>query len=411
MFTVHLAWRYAFSKSNRHRNAALVIMAGIAVGMLAIIIMLSLMNSLQEELLEQVKSIESFHLQVSFPVADATSLKVADVAGKLEGAAHVVQVHPYVNTQVLVQDVESNRYLTARLRLVDDAIWHSDNPFSRQTRIVGGTVGGEGNVSLGSVLALKLAWQPGDTMRMTILASGRAVVLAPMTVELKGTGAFVSGLPEFDESTMIGELSPLEAAIGPKRILYGLYLDEQTIDRQASVVRDIKAMYPTATVRTWQQVNSAFHSALMLEKVLMYLFLFFMFVILGVNMRNASSRLLHAKQRELAILRAVGSGHSDATRILLGQAAIVTLIGEVFGVAGGVLLGKHIGRVFGWMNSLQYLFTRQNNLLLSYPFTTTIRASEVVVIFLSVLALSLGFTYLGCRRTLHKEPMEMLYHD
>jgi lipoprotein-releasing system permease protein len=149
----------------------------------------------------------------------------------------------------------------------------------------------------------------------------------------------------------------------------------------------------------------------MLEKVLMYVFLFFMFIILGVNMKNAASRLLHVKQRELAILRAVGARRRFATGVFLGQTAIVTIIGETIGVVGGLLLGTHIGAVFSFFNSVQYVFTQRDNVLLSYPFTTQVRSAEVTVIVISVLLLSLLFTYIGCRRLLRREPMEMLYHD
>ena len=203
----------------------------------------------------------------------------------------------------------------------------------------------------------------------------------------------------------------LADSIGLNRVLYGLYLDGRSVDRSEQVVSGIGQLYPQAIVRTWQEVNSAFYSALMLEKVLMYLFLFFMFIILGVNMKNASSRLLHVKQRELAILRAVGARKKLAARVFLGQTFMVTLLGEAIGILGGVLVGTHISGVFSLINTFQYFFTRRDNLLLSYPFSTQVRPVEIVVIAISVLFLSLVFTYLGCRRLLRREPMEMLYHD
>lgn len=411
MFTLRLAWRYAFSRSNRHRNASLVIMGGIAVGMLAIVIMLSLMNSLQSDLLDQVKSVESFHIQVSFPATDLPGESVEEIRAQLAELAHVTQVFPHINTQVLVQDSASGRSTTARLRIVDSSIWMTDNPFASVTRMIRGSFPLEDETALGVSLGMKLAAQVGDELRMTVLVSGKTVVLAPATVRMTVSGIYRTALPEFDSSTLITDIDPLLDSIGQKRVLYGIYLDNQSVDRGAAVVDEISRLYPTATVRTWQQVNSAFYSALTLEKILMYLFLFFMFVILGVNMKNASSRLLHAKMRELAILRAVGSGRSLATRVFLGQAVLVTIIGEIVGVASGIVLGKHIGKVFSWLNSLQYVVTGRNNVLLSYPFATQVKPLEVVTIFVSVLILSLCFTYVGCRRMLGKEPMEMLYHD
>lgn len=411
MVSLKLAWRYAFSRSNRHRSAMFVIMMGIAVGMMAIIIMLSLMNSLQSDLLDQVKSIESFHLQLSFPPDAIPDRSLDEISSDLKGINGVTHVFPYVNTQVLLQNPTTDRSTTARLRMVDSNIWLEENPFSERVRLTIGEVPKGDGIAVGSTLALSLGLHRGETARMTVLASGKAVVLAPMTLSVTHEGTFRSGLPEFDSSTAIIDLDSLVEHIGPGRLLYGLYLEPKSMDRSNSVVDEILQYYPQATVRTWQQVNSAFYSALTLEKILMYLFLFFMFIILGVNMKNASSRLLYVKQRELAILRAVGAKKRLATQVFLGQTAIVTLMGELLGVVGGVVVGTHITAVFSWINDVQYLFTGRDNLLLSYPFETQVRPVEVLVIAILVLILSLIFTYGGCRRLLRREPMEMLYHD
>lgn len=411
MVTLKLAWRYAFSRSNRHRSAMFVIMFGIAVGMLAIIIMLSLMNSLQSDLLDQVKSVESFHLQMVFPPDNIPDLAIGDVVSTLASIDHVTHVFPHVNTQVLLQNVSSDRSTTARLRIVDSSIWDEGNPFSQRAHLLAGTVAQGSNMVLGTTLAITLGMRSVSDVKMTLLASGKAVVLAPMTISVGHGGTFVTGLPEFDSSTVMMDLDALVDNIGANRLVYGLYLDDATVDHAGKVVQQILDKFPDATVRTWQQVNSAFYSALMLEKVLMYVFLFFMFIILGVNMKNAASRLLHVKQRELAILRAVGARRRFATGVFLGQTAIVTIIGETIGVVGGLLLGTHIGAVFSFFNSVQYVFTQRDNVLLSYPFTTQVRSAEVTVIVISVLLLSLLFTYIGCRRLLRREPMEMLYHD
>ena len=411
MFSLRLAWRYAFSRSNRHRSASLVIVAGIAVGMLALIIMLSLMNSLQSELLEQVKSVESFHIQVSFPLSGTSERSIELIAQEIGELEQVRQVFPHVNTQVLIQHPTNNRSTTARLRIIDSNVWTTDNPFSDRARMLRGSYPGASQVVVSSSMATKLGAHMGDQLRMTVLVAGRAIVLAPTTITMEVGGLFRTGLPEFDLSTVITDIEPLASAVGLKRVVFGLYLEPRVADRPNSVVRELEQRYPDATVIGWQQANSAFYSALMLEKLLMYLFLFFMFIILGVNMKNASSRLLHTKQRELAILRALGARRNSATRIFLGQAAMITIIGESVGVAAGLMLGRHIGTVFSWMNRIQIAFTGRDNLLLSYPFTTDVRPLEVVAIYIGVLVLSLGFTYLGCRRMLGKEPMEILYHD
>lgn len=411
MFTLRLAWRYAFSKSNRHRHATMVILSGIAVGMMALVIMLSLMNSLQSELLEQVRSIESFHVQVSFPANNDDIHAIDDVTARLNSVGSVTHVFPYINTQVLVQHANSGRSATARLRIIDSSIWVGDNPFATRAGLMSGSLPGPKEIAVGTSLATKLGARNADSLSITLLVAGRAVVLAPATFEAKVSGLFRSGLPEFDASTIITDVDPLMQQVGPKRIVYGLYLKPDAVNRPFTVQKEIEKLFPGAIVRSWQEVNSAFYSALLLEKLLMYVFLLFMFIILGVNMKNASSRLLHAKMRELAILRAIGSARRLASRVFLGQAAIITVLGELAGIFAALFLGNNIERVFSFLNHVQYVFTGRNNMLLAYPFVTQVRPIEVLSIALIVLLLSLAFTYIGCRRMLGKEPMEILYHD
>ena len=196
MFSLKLAWRYAFSQSNRHRSAMFIIMFGIAVGMMAIIIMLSLMNSLQSDLLDQVKSVESFHLQVTFPPDAIPDMSVHEVATALQSIAQVEEVFPHVNTQVLLQNTITDKSTTARLRIIDSRIWQEGNPFSDRAILLSGSAPKDAEVAVGSGLAISLGIRSQSEINMTVLASGRAVVLAPMTIPITPVGIFRTGLPD-----------------------------------------------------------------------------------------------------------------------------------------------------------------------------------------------------------------------
>ncbi|MFA6706595.1 MAG: ABC transporter permease, partial [Sphaerochaetaceae bacterium] len=100
-------WRYAFSRGNRHRKANIAILLGIMVGMAALITILSLMNSLQDDLIEQVRSVESFHIQAVFD-SDEVALKGYDaIIEALEAIEHVSYARPFIDIQALVQNKSS----------------------------------------------------------------------------------------------------------------------------------------------------------------------------------------------------------------------------------------------------------------------------------------------------------------
>jgi len=411
MFVGKLSWRYAFSRSNRHRTASFVIMLGIAIGMMAIVTILALMNSLQFELLDQVKSIESFHLQVTLSPEEAKAENWEAVARKLGSLAHVTEVVPFIDTQVLVQDLSSKKSATARLRAVPVGLWSADNPFSRDAFFLTGRPPSQDRIAVGYMLGASLALRLDDNLSITVLREGQTATLAPFTVSMQTSGLFRTSLAEFDSSTLLGDIEQFASILGANRIVYGLYLDVQKMDKAGTVIDAVSEMYPKSGVKTWQQLNNAFYSALMLEKALMYLFLFFMFVIIGVNIRNASARLLFVKKREIAILRAMGARRRETSAVFLLQAVMITALGEIVGIAAGLFISLHINKVFSWGNTLLFRFTGRNNPLLSYPFNTMVKGGEVVLVAAIVLLLAVLFSYFGCRRLLQEEPMEMLYHE
>ena len=411
MFVLRLAWRYAFSRSNRHRTASFVIMLGIAIGMTAIITILALMNSLQSELLEQVRSVESFHMQVVMNTPQVDDVDYMDIIPKLQNLDLVESVFPFIDTQVLVQDNSSRKSTTARLRLLPQTIWSQGNAFSDNAYILVGDAQSEGQVLIGYSLAAALSLRLDDELSITLLREGQTATLAPFTLGVGTAGLFRTTLAEFDTSTLLGELSQFSAILGTKNIIYGLYLKELGPRAVERAREQIQELFPNARILTWQQLNNAFYSALLLEKTLMYLFLFFMFVILGVNIRNASARLLFVKRKELAIQRAMGSRRRQTTVVFILQAVVITALGEIVGIFAGLFVSANINKVFSWINTMQFAFTGRNNPLLSYPFVTLVKKEEVFIVAVSVLLLAMSFAYLGCRRLLKEEPMEMLYHE
>lgn len=410
-FAGWLSWRYAFSRSNRHRTASFVIMLGIAVGMAAIITILSLMDSLQADLLDQIKSVESFHLQVENVTGGSTSQTVTQIVELLEELPFVESVVPFIDTKILVQNRSSNRSTTARLRVIPEKFWQMDTPFKHQLVSIAGNPPSEVSISLGYYLYSSLASRIGDNLDITLLRPGKTAVLAPFTLSVTLGGLFQTGLSDFDSNTVFADYSAFSAVVEADKVVLGLYLDEQHMDNSQIVIESIKERLPEARVKTWQQLNNAFYSALMLEKTIMYLFLFFMFIIIGVNIKNATSRLLFVKKREVAILRAIGAERRMTSSVFILQALMIAAAGQTVGIATGLAISTNIGKILPWLNDVQYHITHKNSPLLMYPFKTTVDGWEILAVVLFVFSITVFFAFIGSHRLLKKEPMEILYHE
>ncbi|MFA5468985.1 MAG: ABC transporter permease, partial [Sphaerochaetaceae bacterium] len=279
-----IAYRYAFSKGNRHRSASLVIMVGLAIGMAALITLLALMNNLQHDLLEQVKSIESFHLQLSVASEEG---ELEAIKGAIKATAGVESTFAFVNTQVMVANPSNQNSSTGRLRVVDPAIWESANPFSDHLFLIAGNYPeGAEEIALSNAMAQSLKCRVGEELNVTLLVPGRTAPLAPATLKFRVSAIYSTSLREFDESTLLTSSEQLLKRLGLKRTTFGIFLKEGSVDKSHNVITELTKRVPEATIMSWQQLNSAFYSALTLEKIMMYLFLSFMFFILGVNMKS-----------------------------------------------------------------------------------------------------------------------------
>ena len=404
-------WRYAFSRGNRHRKANIAILLGIMVGMAALITILSLMNSLQDDLIEQVRSVESFHIQAVFD-SDEVALKGYDaIIEALEAIEHVSYARPFIDIQALVQNKSSRRSTTVRLRALLPSIWDDASDFNHMAKIIDGSKQTKDGIVFGSTVASALALRVSDDIAITFLRPGRTATLAPYSLSLTARGTFTTELAEYDGSTAIADFEAILAQSGVSDVRFGIFVDKAYVDRLDPILHTIRQNFERVELNTWQELNEAFYSALLLEKILMYIFLISIFFIIGVNIRNASGRLLFHKRREAAMMRALGAKKRTVSAIFLLQGTLIAFLGVLLGTGTGIALSYNITTVFSWLNTLQRIFSGYSSSLLAYPFSITIRTGEVLLAGIIVICLACINSYFGIRRMLQTEPMEILYHE
>jgi len=350
MVEAAVCWRYAFSKSNNHRSASITIMIGIAIGTIALLLMAGLLGVLQFDVLDAMRTIESFHLQLT---VDASSSKdPQQIVALIKSFDEVTHVYPYADAQLIVQLERNNRSQTARLRYVDPAYLQEENPFTTNARLLAGTYPESLEIAMGSHLAASIDAHLGDQLRITYLGEGQSAVLSAAVQTVTVAGLFATDVDQFNRTTVLTTSSQIGLRIGSKRLVYGIYVSPKALGHTAKLAKDLQQSIPGSTVISWQEANRALYSALLLEKMLMYLFLLFMFIILGVHMKHASLRLLQAKKRELAILRALGMSKKSLYVITIGQNMVVTVLGLLLGVVAAFVLAHFISPLFRGIDTL-----------------------------------------------------------
>ena len=396
MFGLKTSFRYAFSRTRGQRTTSIMIMVGIAVGLVALLVISAVMNGLQNAQMDQLRNLESFDLIVSSGKLSADDVKSID---------GVDTAFRFLETNVLVVDKTSETSISARVRAYDSYAYQSSR-MSESLFMSSDVPSSFEGLLVSFSMTRSLNLRSNDDIKVTFLKPGRTATIVPYTATMSIGGYFSSKMTEFSSSTAFMDYERLASIIGEDTSKVGVYVS----GNQNKVVEAIMALDPEAQVITWQEYNKALYSALMLEKTLMYVFLAFMFLIICVNLKNSTRRLLSNKQKEGAMLRAVGCSRTFVNSVFLGQGIVICLLGEIIGVITGKIVILNIQNILALVDKIVRLFTGNSTVLTQIPFNAAIGNGEIAIVCLFVFALSLLFTSIGCRKIYRSEIMEVILH-
>jgi lipoprotein-releasing system permease protein len=387
MFRLKVAFRYAFSKIRRQRLTSVFICLGIAAGIFAMFLIMSIMNGLQSKQIETLRSVESFDI-----IVWNTSLKPEDIE-QIDG---IDRVFEFAETPVLINNLNSSSSVSARIRAYDPS-------FFDYRRVRGNFTSypiAETGISLSYNIASSLKFLGGSNFEITFLRPGKTATIVPYTQSIDVTAYYGSALTEFNDSTVLTSLDTYKSILGERNIGLGIFCSS-SVEKIAKAIQDKDS---NAEVITWKQYNNAVYGALVLEKAIMYVFLSFMFLIICVNLRNSTRRLIDSRQIEGAMLRALGCRRGDIRTIFVLQGLVICIIGEAIGTLFGLLALNNMDSILDFIGKVSgsYLF-------MSSMIEPSLSTVEITVILCAVLLLGFIYTYAGCRKVFRSEIMEVIY--
>ena len=394
MFRFRTAFRYAFSKTRGHRVTSIMILVGIAIGLIALLVISAVMNGLQNAQMDQLRNLESFDL-----IVKSDSLNTEDIRS-LNG---VDQAFRFIETNALIVDETSENSQSIRIRAFDGDIFEAQR-FAKSLTLISGSKDNMAGLLFSYTTRSRIGISYSDSIKMTFLRRGKTATIVPYSSHLPVSGFFSSKMSEFSSSTAFMDYSILSGIIGTEESKIAVYVS----GNQKTVVQSIRNLDPNADIITWQEYNKALYSALMLEKTLMYVFLAFMFLIICVNLKNSTRRLLSNKQKEGAMLRALGCSRRSVNAIFLGQGLVISVLGEILGVILGKILIANLQNVLKLVDNVVYAVSGSRTVLTQIPFNASIGGLETAIVCLFIFLLSLLFTLIGCRRIYRSEIMEVI---
>ncbi|MDD5296316.1 MAG: lipoprotein-releasing ABC transporter permease subunit [Rhodocyclaceae bacterium] len=320
---------------------SLVSMLGIALGVAALIVVLSVMNGFQKELRTRILSVAS-HVQVTGLDGDLAGWpQVAEAASK---HPDVRAAAPYVAAQGMLSFDQDVRGVMVRGVLPETEEKVAD--FNRHMKAgnLSSLKPGEFGIILGADLARNLQVRTGD--RVTLIAPQGLVTPAAILPRLKQfrvVGVFEAGMYEYDAGLALIHMQDAQILYRLGDKVSGVRLKLGDLFQAPRVARELARSLPgDYLVSDWTKSHANFFRAVQIEKNMMFIILLLIVAVAAFNIVSTLVMAVTDKQADIAILRTLGASPRSIMQIFIVQGALIGVIGLAAGVFFGVLLALNV---------------------------------------------------------------------
>lgn len=340
-----LGWRYTRAGRATRRNGFIsfisgVSMLGIALGVAALIIVLSVMNGFQKEVRDRMLGVIS-HIEVFAPNGAALA-DTATTLAEIKGNPQVVGAATFISAQALLARGEDMK--GTLVRGIDPALEGEVTDLaaasvSTLARLVPGQFG----VVLGGELARALGVREGDSV--TLIAPSGQVTPAGVVPRLKQmtvVGTFDSGHFEYDSALVMlhqDDAAKIFRLEGPTGIRIKLKDLHQAREVGAELSRSLSG---DLLIRDWTRQNRTWFAAVQLEKRMMFIILTLIVAVAAFNLVSTLVMTVTDKRADIAILRTLGASPKSIMGVFMVQGAMVGVIGTLSGLLLGLGIALNI---------------------------------------------------------------------
>ncbi|MBK9351649.1 MAG: lipoprotein-releasing ABC transporter permease subunit [Sulfuritalea sp.] len=320
---------------------ALISMLGLALGVAALIVVLSVMNGFQKELRERILGVVS-HIQVS-----GGSGELEDWGKTLQGVARHPRVRaaaPYVQAQGMLSFDGQVRGMMVRGILPEAEDKVADFARYMKAGKLDALRPGEFGMVLGSELARALRVRQGD--KITLLAPQGMVTPAailPRIKQFRVVGIFEAGMFEFDSGLALVHLNDAQKLYRMDGRVSGVRLKVDDLFAAPQIGRELmRYLDGDIWISDWTRSHANFFRAVEIEKRMMFLILLLIVAVAAFNIVSTLVMAVQDKRADIAILRTLGASPRSIMGIFVVQGTLIGVVGLLAGIAGGVALALNI---------------------------------------------------------------------
>ena len=388
-------------------------MAGIALGVAALIIVLSVMNGFQVQVRDRMLSVLP-HIELYAPGVPHGEILAGwkGIADQAAADPAVRGAAPFVAAQGMI--ARGQALQGVQLRGIDPALEDAVSQLSGQFLAgdIGGLAPGTFNIALGMQLAYALGVGPGDTVM--VLAPQGSISPAGFTPRMRQftvSGVFSTGHYEYDAALAFMNVEDA-ARVFRDTGSSGVRLSIADMQLAPQVARRLEVALPQGLrAQDWTQNNRTWFAAVQTEKRMMFIILTLIVAVAAFNLLSSLVMAVKDKRSDIAILRSIGATPREIARIFLVQGSLIGVAGTALGVGLGMLVAFNIDVIVPFIErSLDIEFLPQQIYFIS-QLPSEPKAYDITVVAVTSLVLSLLATLYPSWRASGLQPAQVLRHD
>jgi lipoprotein-releasing system permease protein len=304
---------------------------GIAIGVMALIVVIAVMTGFQDEIKERILGVNPHILIMS---AQGEIKEPEELVAQIKEQKGIAHVFPFISFQAMVQ---SGRQLSG---VAVKGINPDDVGFMQKIVKEGSirSLAASKHVIIGKELAKRLGLFVGDSFMLMIPFGDFSPMGAiPETVKVRVGGLFETGMYDIDNTLVLMSLKDVQSIFGTGAS--GLEIKLQDVYQADSLRWDItRRLGPPYFGRTWIEMNRNLFSALKLEKLIMFIILALIIFVASFNIVSSLIMTVMEKKKDIAILRAMGAKKQSIMKIFMMEGIIVGVVGVLIGFVSGYLM-------------------------------------------------------------------------